>query len=92
MCGIFSLDDIREVIYEGQLGELVIAGDIALEDFLYLVPDEDLHSALKKFTARNLDELPVLEANSMRYLGMLSRREVIRLYNERLEALASRRK
>ena len=88
MRGIFSMDDIRQVLYEGHLGELVIAGDIALSDFLYLVPEEDLHSALKKFTARNLDELPVVEEGSMRYLGMLSRREVIRLYNERLEAMS----
>ncbi len=87
MTGIFSLDDIRQVLYHGHLGDLVIAADIAIENFLYLVPDEDLHSALKKFTERNLDELPVLEPKTMRYLGMLSRREVIRLYNERLEEM-----
>ncbi|MFH1741958.1 MAG: chloride channel protein, partial [bacterium] len=61
MCGIFSMDDIRQVLYEGHIGDLVIAGDIALTEFIYLVPDEDLHSALKKFTGLNLDELPVLE-------------------------------
>jgi len=89
MIGIFSLDDIRQVLYHGHLGDLVIAADIALDDFLYLTPDEDLHSALKKFTERNLDELPVVEPQTMHYLGMLSRREVIRLYNERREEMES---
>ena len=48
-------------------------------------PDDDLNTALRHFTAMNLDELPVLDSdNPGELLGMLTRRETIAFYNRRV--------
>jgi CIC family chloride channel protein len=50
-----------------------------------VTPDDDLNTALKRFTELNLDELPVVKAdNGAELLGMLRRRDVIACYNEKL--------
>jgi CIC family chloride channel protein len=47
--------------------------------------DDDLNTALKRFTELNLDELPVLASDdSRRLLGMLRRKDAIAIYNRRI--------
>jgi CIC family chloride channel protein len=54
-------------------------------DVLSVVPDDDLNTALRRFTTRNLDELPVMDPERpRRLLGMMRRKDVIALYNQRL--------
>ncbi len=53
--------------------------------FLSVAPADDLNIAMKKFTALNLDELPVLSVESPdQLIGMLRRKETIAAYNQRL--------
>lgn len=88
MTGIFSLTDIRRVMTESELADLVLAKELATEDVLKVTPDDDLNTALKRFTLKNIDELPVVAADDpMHVLGMLSRKDVIRAYGERLRQL-----
>jgi chloride channel protein, CIC family len=83
MTGIISIDDLRSLFFEGQMADLLIAKDFATKDVISLVPDEDLSSALRKFTMKNLDELPVTKGEgSKKVLGMLSRRDIISKYCE----------
>ncbi|HTN01269.1 MAG TPA: CBS domain-containing protein [Planctomycetaceae bacterium] len=52
---------------------------------LTVTPDDDLDTAMWKFTQRNLDEIPVVEpANPRRLKGMLRRKDVISIYNRRV--------
>jgi len=54
-------------------------------DVLSVSPDDDLNTALRRFTIRNLDELPVLDPQLPgKLLGMVRRRDAISLYNKRL--------
>ncbi len=54
-------------------------------DVLSVSPDDDLNTALRRFTIRNLDELPVLDPQHPgKLLGMVRRRDAIALYNQRL--------
>lgn len=88
MTGIFSLTDIRRVMTETALADLVLAREIATEDVLKVTPDDDLNTALKRFTIKNIDELPVVATDDpTRVLGMLSRKDVIRAYGDRLRQL-----
>lgn len=83
MTGIISIDDLRSLLFEGHMADLLIAKDFATKDVISLVPDEDLSSALRKFTMKNLDELPVIKGeDSKKVLGMLSRRDIISKYCE----------
>jgi CIC family chloride channel protein len=50
-----------------------------------VAPQDDVNTALRRFTELNLDELPVVDAGSPpQLLGMLRRRDVIDCYNKKL--------
>ncbi|GIW98967.1 MAG: chloride channel protein [Pirellulaceae bacterium] len=88
MVGIFSADDVRAYLYNESIWQLAVARDVMVSNFLYVTPEEDLNSALVKFTQLNIDELPVLDDQRPgRLLGMLRRKELIGTYNQRLVEL-----
>ena len=88
MTGVFSLSDIRRVMNEAELGHLVLAKELATEDVLRVTPDDDLATALKRFTMKNIDEIPVVDpSDQSRVLGLLSRKDVIAAYGRRVEEL-----
>jgi CIC family chloride channel protein len=83
--GIFSTDDVRRYLYDETIWEVANARDAMTSRVLSVAPADDLGTALRRFTERNLDELPVLDANRpTRLLGMLRRKDVIARYNRAL--------
>ncbi|QDT02275.1 H(+)/Cl(-) exchange transporter ClcA [Rubripirellula lacrimiformis] len=85
MVGIFSDDDVRRYLYDEAIWRLANAEDVMVSDFVRVSPNDDLHDALQKFTAMNLDELPVIdEDNPGKLLGFLRRKETIAAYNRRI--------
>ena len=90
LTGIFSINDVRGVLFEQEIGEVVLMKDIARSDIISTHPSEDLNSVLKKFTVRNLNSLPVVrDEDNTTMMGMLARREVIQFYNMRVENMKS---
>jgi CIC family chloride channel protein len=88
LTGIFSINDVRGVIFDQEIGNLVVMKDIASSDIIVTTPSEDLTEVLKKFTIRNLHRLPVVkDEDHTILLGMLDRREVIQYYNQRVEEI-----
>jgi len=88
LTGIFSINDVRSVLFSAGIGQLVVMKDIATSDIITTTPSEDLNSVLKKFTVKNIDSLPVVADEDHRDLiGLLNRREVIAYYNERVEEM-----
>lgn len=88
LVGIFSLRDLRSVLTGDGSGPLVVAADLATSPVLTVTPQDDLHTALRRFTQKNIDELPVVspdDANNV--VGVLSRRNVIAAYHHRTMAL-----
>jgi CIC family chloride channel protein len=85
---IFSINDIRSVLFAPGLGQLVVMKDIGTAELITTSPSEDLNSVLKKFTIKNIDSLPVVSDDDPRELiGMLNRREVIAVYNRRVQEM-----
>ena len=85
LIGIFSINDIRGVLFSPEVEHLVVMEDIASKEIIVTTPSEDLNSVLQKFTIRNIDSLPVVKDDDPGYLlGMLNRREVISFYNQRI--------
>jgi CIC family chloride channel protein len=83
--GIFSSDDVRSYLFDETIWELANARDIMTSRVLFVTQEDDLNTALRRFTELNLDELPVLAADDpSRFLGMLRRRGVIHYYNQKL--------
>ena len=84
MVGIFSAEDVRSYLYDDAIWRIANARDVMKSKVVTVRPDEDLNSALGKFTSLNVDELPVIDpAEQGRLLGMLRRKEVIAAYNRR---------
>jgi CIC family chloride channel protein len=85
LVGIFSLRDLRAVLTGNGSGALIMAADIALQPVLTVRPDDDLHTALRRFTQKNIDYLPIVsEEAPKRVIGMLNRRDVIATYHHRV--------
>lgn len=85
MVGIFSDDDVRSYLYDETLWRLANARDVMTSKIVKVTPDDDLNIALQKFTALNLDELPVVDGQDpTRLLGFLRRKETIAAYNRRI--------
>lgn len=85
MVGIFTDDDVRSYLYNDEIWKLALASDVMISDYVYVLPDDDLNTALRRFTSLNLDELPVIDPSEPgRLLGMLRRKETIAAYNRRL--------
>ncbi|MEP3482179.1 MAG: chloride channel protein [Fuerstiella sp.] len=83
--GIFSADDVRSYIYDETIWQLADAADVMKAKFLSVHPDDDLNVAMKKFTALNIDEIPVMaREEDGKLLGMLRRKETIAAYNRQL--------
>jgi CIC family chloride channel protein len=85
---IFSVNDVRGVLFATGIGRLVVMKDIGTSEIITTSPSEDLNSVLKKFTVKNIDSLPVVrDDDSKELIGMLNRREVIAYYNERVQEM-----
>ncbi|BBO74112.1 chloride channel protein [Desulfosarcina widdelii] len=92
LVGIFSINDIRGVLFAPEIEQLVVMKDVGTSDIILTTPEEDLNTVLKKFTTRNIDSLPVVRADDHGILlGMLNRREVITFYNQKVDEMKSRR-
>ena len=88
LSGIFSINDVRPYLLNEELWDLLIIKDIARRDVITTHPEEDINTVLRKFTIRNIDQLPVVQTEDPRiFLGMISRREVISFYNRQLEKM-----
>lgn len=85
LVGIFSLRDLRAVLTGNGSGALIVAADIASQPVLTVQPDDDLHTAMRRFTQKNIDYLPIVsEEAPKRVIGMLNRRDVIAMYHNRV--------
>jgi len=92
MIGIFSVNDVREFLFEPGLDSLVVMSELGTTDVISTTLDEDLNSVFSKVTLKNIDSIPVVRDDDPNIvLGMLSRRTIIDFYNKRLATLRQRR-
>jgi len=61
LVGIFSLGDIRQIMNDNAVGNLVVAGDLGTTNVPTVTMDTRLSDALTLFTQKSVDELPVVE-------------------------------
>ncbi len=88
LSGIFSLRDVRLALLGTHVGALVLAADFATRPVRTVTLKDDLHTALKRMTELNLDEIPVVEPDdSTQLIGLLSRRELVNTYTSQIESL-----
>lgn len=89
LVGILSFQDIRKVMFEEGLDDILVAKDLATTDVVTVLNDENLQDALEKFGIRDFDHLPVVDKEG-KLEGMISRRDIMQAYNREVQKLALR--
>ncbi len=88
LVSIFSINDVRGVLFSQEIEELVVMKDIGTTSIITTTPSEDLNMVLHKFTIKNIDSLPVVaDDDPGKLIGMIGRREVISFYNQMVQDL-----
>lgn len=90
LIGMISLVDIKEVLFEQGLEDIVVAGDICTrKNIIYLEPENTLTEAMEKLGKKDLEALPVVENTSdgLRFIGLLRRGDLIIAYNKRVAGI-----
>ncbi len=88
LTGIFNLRDVRLALLGAEWGPLVLADDIATRPVSTVTPEDDLHTALRRLTELNVDEIPVVEPDDpSKLIGLLNRRDLVATYTAQINAL-----
>ncbi|MCD4720644.1 MAG: chloride channel protein [Desulfobacula sp.] len=88
LSGIFSSNDIREVLFAIHIEQLVVMKDIMVSELICTTPSEDLNTVLLKLTQKNIDALPVMEEEDSDHLiGLIYRRDIISHYNDHIKKI-----
>jgi CIC family chloride channel protein len=91
LTGILNLHDIRLVLFEESLSDLVVVGELAGPP-VYVRPEDDLFQALGQFIESGYGQLPVVDVSGDGSIwGLLEHEDVIAAYRtEILKRRASR--
>lgn len=82
--GIFSLNDVRAVLDETEVWQLLVAADIAHHKVVTVHPSETLADVANKFANTDFDEFPVVsDDDEKELLGIISRRQLNNAYIRR---------
>ncbi len=84
--GSFNVHDVKEVMNEKSLAGLVVAQDlVSISISPSIEMEATLADCMRKFSAYETEELPVIEGRgSTRLLGTISRRDIINVYNHEI--------
>jgi predicted transcriptional regulator len=83
LLGLVSVADLRRIMEEPGLAEVVIASDIMTVQLDTLQPDEDAYTALAQLARTHHDVLPVIQRGGRgRWLGMLTRERIFECVHE----------
>jgi CIC family chloride channel protein len=84
LTGILSINDIREVLFEEELAQVIIAKDVATPTVVRVFWNESLQDAMDKMAVLNVNELPVVkEEDPDSIIAMIAKRDIISYYYER---------
>jgi CIC family chloride channel protein len=82
MTGILSINDIRAIMFEETVAQLIVAKDVATPNVVRVFWDESLQEALEKMAVIQVDELPVVrEEHPNEIVTMISKRDIISYYH-----------
>ncbi|GBD33038.1 H(+)/Cl(-) exchange transporter ClcA [bacterium HR33] len=86
LVGMITYDDLRQVLSSREsLAPVILAGDLASQEFERVTPDDSLRTALQRISVRGSHYLPVVDsANGNRLLGLISRQDILTAYDRAL--------
>ncbi|MDY6862344.1 MAG: chloride channel protein [Thermodesulfobacteriota bacterium] len=86
LSGVIRFNDIRRVLLEEEVYDLIIAKDIADSDLLTVTLEDRIEDALQKFILKDVTEIPVVkEGDPKTFLTMLSRKDLLAIYDQEMQ-------
>lgn len=83
LTGILSLADARPVLFQSDLDDLLLAGDIA-GPAVQIGLGEDLYAGLLKILSTGCGEIPVTDETDGRLVGQLRHADLLRAYHREI--------
>ena len=83
LLGIISIHDVKATLQDDSLAPLVVAADLAQPPDTVTTAQETLARCLEKFSLSDQEYLPVLSVDQ-KLEGVISRRDVLELYNREI--------
>jgi len=84
LAGMIAFPEIRDLLYDEAVRNLIIAKDLAVPPKIMLPPDTTLEQALEQFRKTDVDFIPVVEdTESGKLMGMLTQRDVLAAFREK---------
>ena len=88
LVGVLSLEDIRPVMFEEALEDLVVAGELGTREVVTITPKHTLADAMEFMANRAFDQLIVVGSdNPKKVVGLLSRRSILMAYQNAIQKL-----
>ncbi len=85
--GIVSINDIRTVLFENDVDQVLIAKDVATPRVVTVFENDTLQQALDKMAAIGVEELPVVDReNPNKIVAMISKRDIVNYYHSKSSA------
>lgn len=86
LAGMLTYADLRTVLTDTErYSDLVLAGDLAVQQFESVSPRDSLRAALQKLAVRGSHVIPVVgEADPKKLLGVIGRQEILAAYDREL--------
>jgi len=82
--GVFSLSDVRTVLAQSDVWQLLVAADIVQGKVVSVRPSDSLAHVAARFAESNYDELPVVaDEDAGKLVGIISRRQLNNAYLKR---------
>ncbi len=76
--GIVSINDIRSVLFESDVDQVIIAKDVATPRVVTVFENDTLQQALERMAAIGVEELPVVDRGDPdRIVAMISKRDIV---------------
>jgi len=88
--GMFSINDVRRVMATPEVWPLLVASDLGVtaHGMAFLEPDDDLHTAVQRFTAFKREILPVVDGQPPApVIGVLRHHQVMEAYDSEIQRL-----
>jgi CIC family chloride channel protein len=86
--GILSFPDLRPILFEDSLSDLLVVGELA-EEPVAVGLNESLYEALTKFIRTGYGQIPIVDDGQPGHVvGMLSLQEVVQAYHRAILRLS----
>ncbi|XPV75674.1 MAG: chloride channel protein [Desulfovibrio sp.] len=87
LTGILSINDVRSVLFEKSLVDLLVVKDLATK-LAVLRPDDDLYTALLMFVDTDYGQIPVVDPdNPDTITGIINREDVFQAYAGKIKEI-----